>query len=209
MNAESIRSYFDKHNYVIQLVRDQLSDTIQQCGMVLVEALRQGNKILIMGNGGSAADAQHFAAELVGRFLRERKGLPAIALTTDTSILTAVGNDYGFDEVFARQIEALAAPNDVVIGISTSGCSNNVRHAITLANEIGCKSVGFLGRDGGDLAKIVDIHLTVPAEETFYIQEAHVAIIHLLCGFVEQAIFPQPAILSSIYHPKRSSYESL
>lgn len=190
MNDRHIRSYFDKHIEVIRLVAEQLCDPIYQCSEVLSDAFRQGRKVLVMGNGGSAADAQHFAAELVGRFLRERKALPAIALTTDSSILTAVGNDYGFDEIFKRQIEALAVPGDVVIGISTSGRSSNVHHAITQANQIGCKSIGLLGRDGGNLAEIVDIDLTVPAQETPLIQEAHGTIIHLLCDLVERAVFP-------------------
>ncbi|MCD4689265.1 MAG: SIS domain-containing protein, partial [Desulfuromonadaceae bacterium] len=144
---------------------------------------------LLMGDGGSAADAQHFAAELVGRFLLERKALPAIALTTDSSILTAIGNDYGFDEIFKRQVEALAQPGDVVIGISTSGKSNNVFHALTAANRVGCKTVGLLGRDGGNIAGIVDIDLTVPAQYTPYIQGTHGAIIHILCDLVEKELF--------------------
>jgi D-sedoheptulose 7-phosphate isomerase len=156
---------------------------------LIIDALNAERKVLIMGNGGSAADAQHFAAELVGRFLLERRALPAIALTTDTSILTAVGNDYGFDEVFKRQVEALAAPGDVVVGISTSGCSNNVFHALTAANKIGCKTVGLLGRDGGNIAGIVSVNLTVPVQETPRIQEAHVTLIHILCDLVEQGLF--------------------
>jgi D-sedoheptulose 7-phosphate isomerase len=156
----------------------------------MVKTLRAGGKVLIMGNGGSAADAQHFAAELVGRFLLERRALPAIALTTDSSILTAVANDYGYDEVFKRQVEALASERDMVIGISTSGRSNNVFQALTAANEIGCKTIGLLGRDGGTIASIVDIDLTVPVRETPAIQAAHGAILHILCDLVEKELFP-------------------
>jgi D-sedoheptulose 7-phosphate isomerase len=129
------------------------------------------------------------AAEFVGRFLLERKALPAIALTTDTSILTAVGNDYGFDEVFKRQVEALARPGDVVIGISTSGHSNNVFHALTAANDMGCSTIGLLGREGGNIAGIVDVNLTVPVQETPRIQEAHLTIIHIICDLVERNLF--------------------
>lgn len=184
----TIHAYFERHRDVLELVRDNLSETIANCARILSEAIAGGNKILIMGNGGSAADAQHFAAELVGRFLKNRRALPAIALTTDTSILTAVGNDFGFDEIFKRQVEALARPGDVVIGISTSGQSNNVFHALTAANQIGCKTVGLLGRDGGNIGGIVDVSLTVSVQETPHIQEAHVTIIHLLCMLIEDNV---------------------
>ena len=138
------------------------ANAIAQCAELVVDTLRDGGKILVMGNGGSAADAQHFAAELVGRFLMERKALPAVALTTDSSILTAVGNDYGFDEIFKRQVEALGSSRRcVVIGISTSGMSKNVFHALIAANQVGCKTIGLLGRDGGTIAGIVDVNLTV------------------------------------------------
>lgn len=186
--TETIQTYLENHQKALASVRDHLSGAIAGCAGVLSEALAAGNKILIMGNGGSAADAQHFAAELVGRFLKNRKALPAIALTTDSSILTAVGNDFGYDEVFKRQVEALARPGDVVIGISTSGHSNNVFHALTAANTIGCKTVGLLGRDGGNIRGIVDIDLTVPVQETPHIQEAHITIIHLLCQIIEDRV---------------------
>jgi D-sedoheptulose 7-phosphate isomerase len=142
-----------------------------------------------MGNGGSAADAQHFAAEMVGRFLMERKALPAIALTTDTSILTAVGNDYGFDEIFTRQVEALANPGDILIGISTSGNSLNVKRALEAGKHIGVKTIGLLGRNGGEIGPIVDSNLTVPSFETPRIQEAHLIIIHILCDLIEKGLF--------------------
>ncbi len=190
MSNEQVQAYFDRHQQAIAFVRDHLAEKIAQVAETISRALKQGNKVLIMGNGGSAADSQHFAAELVGRFLLERRGLPAVALTTDTSILTAVGNDYGFDEVFKRQVEALAKPGDAVIGLSTSGRSNNVFHALIAANEIGCATVGLLGRDGGNIRGIVDLDLTVEIRETPHIQEAHCAILHLLCDLVEQDVFP-------------------
>lgn len=187
MTVERIRAHFQGHIRAFNEVADKLPEPIQQCALTIVEALQKGKKVLVMGNGGSAADAQHLAGELVGRFLRERKALAAIALTTDTSVLTAIANDYGYDKVFKRQVEALAIPGDVVIGISTSGHSNNVFHALTAANEIGCKTIGLLGRDGGNIGGIVDLNITVPVQETPFIQEAHLAIIHILCDLVEDA----------------------
>lgn len=183
---DQIDGHFVRHAEVLDLVRKTLAPTIAQGAEVLVKALQSGRKVLILGNGGSAADAQHFAAELVGRFLRERRALPAIALTTDTSLLTAVGNDFGFDQIFKRQVEALAVPGDVVVGISTSGHSPNVVLALEAARAIGCTTVGLLGRDGGKIAPLVDLNLTVPVQETPHIQEAHITIIHLLCDLVEQ-----------------------
>ena len=153
----------------------------------VVDTLQHGNKLLIFGNGGSAADAQHFAAELVGRFMATRKGLPAIALTTDSSILTAVGNDFGFDELFSRQVEALAAPGDLAVGISTSGHSKNVARGLEKAAEHGCRTLALLGRDGGVIKEMVDLELTVPVDETPHIQEAHAVIVHLLCLLVDNA----------------------
>jgi D-sedoheptulose 7-phosphate isomerase len=164
----------------------------QDCGRTIVEAasliaqcVRSGGKILLFGNGGSAADAQHLAAEFVGRFVRERQALPAIALTTDSSILTAIGNDYGFDQVFARQMAALGQPGDVAIGISTSGNSPNVIAAMKEAKRRHLKTIGLAGKDGGMLAKYVDTPITVAAENTARIQECHIAIGHVLCELVE------------------------
>ncbi len=164
----------------------------QTCGPTIVEAafmmtscLRSGGKLLFFGNGGSAADAQHIAAEFVGRFVAERRGLPAMALTTDSSILTAVGNDYGFERIFARQIEALGRPNDVAIGISTSGNSPNVLEGIKEAKKFHLKTVGLSGNDGGKLAKVVDLAITVASTSTARIQECHIAIGHLFCELVE------------------------
>ncbi len=189
MTVDEIRNHFEKLREALQTVSREMSDEILLTCRTIADALKQGNKVLIMGNGGSAADAQHFAAELVGRFLLDRKALPAIALTTDSSILTAVGNDYGFDEIFKRQVEALARPGDVMIGISTSGMSNNVFHALTTANQIGCKTIGLLGRDGGNIAGVCDINLTVPVHYTPYIQGVHGAVIHIICDLVEKELF--------------------
>jgi D-sedoheptulose 7-phosphate isomerase len=144
-----------------------------------------------MGNGGSAADAQHFVAEMVGRFKMERRGLPAVALSTDTSILTAIGNDYGFEKVFRRQIEALAVPEDVVIGISTSGNSPNVLQALELAREMGCRTVGLLGKDGGTIKNVCDLALIVPTNDTPRVQEGHITIIHIVCDLLEKTLFPR------------------
>jgi D-sedoheptulose 7-phosphate isomerase len=171
----------------------------QDCGRTIVEAaslisscLQSGGKLLLFGNGGSAADAQHLAAEFVGRFVMERAGLPALALTTDSSILTAIGNDYGFDQIFARQIQALGKPGDVAIGISTSGNSLNVIAALKEAGKRRMKTIGLAGNDGGILAKCVDIPITVAAGNTARIQECHIAIGHLFCELVEMELFPGP-----------------
>jgi len=189
MMVNEISRQLKAHIEVVRSVEEQLTEAITASVAMLVDALRNGKKILLMGNGGSAADAQHFAAEMVGRFLMERKALPAIALTTDTSILTAVGNDYGFDEIFKRQVEALAEPGDVVFAISTSGKSVNVKRAIEAGKNIGAKTLGLLGCDGGDIASVVDLHLTVPSSETPRIQEAHLVIIHIICDLVEKGLF--------------------
>ncbi len=149
-------------------------------------SLKDGGKILFFGNGGSAADSQHIAAEFIGRFKKERKSLPAIALTTDTSILTAIGNDYGFDKVFSRQVEGLAQKNDIVIGISTSGNSKNVIEGIKLAKKMGLKTISMTGCDGGELGKISDISVIVPSKVTARIQESHICIFHIICELVEE-----------------------
>ncbi|MES2012233.1 MAG: SIS domain-containing protein [Pseudomonadota bacterium] len=147
--------------------------------------MQRGGKILIMGNGGSAADSQHIAAEIVGRYKKERRGLPAIALTTDTSILTSIGNDYGYDYVFTRQIEALCRPEDTVIGITTSGNSKNVVNAIIEANAIGATTIGLTGGTGGKLLDLCKFNLVMPSSNTPRIQEAHIFIGHSLCDMLE------------------------
>lgn len=160
-------------------------------GMV-VETLRRGNKLLLCGNGGSAADAQHIAAEFVSRFRRERPGLPAIALTTDTSVLTAIGNDYGYERVFARQIEALGRPGDLAIGISTSGESASVIAAMRAARAGGLATAGFSGATGGALRDQVDICLCVPSQHTARIQEAHITVAHIVCEIAERELCGDP-----------------
>lgn len=163
-------------------------DEIVKITESVIDCFKNGNKIILFGNGGSAADSQHIAAELVGRFQKERRGLAAIALTTNTSILTAIGNDYGFEEVFSRQVEAVAKKGDVVIGISTSGKAKNVIAGINKAKAMGLKTVGLAGVDGGELAKIVDISLIVSSKVTARIQEAHITIGHIICELVEKQI---------------------
>ncbi len=154
----------------------------------LVQALRDGGKVLLCGNGGSAADAQHFAAELVGRFSRKRRAWPALALTTDTSVLTAVANDLGFERVFARQVDAHGQTGDVLIAISTSGGSPDVLAAVETARARGLKTIGLTGRDGGVLGRVVDIHLNVPSSSTARAQEVHCTLLHVLCDMVEQEL---------------------
>jgi len=155
----------------------------------VVETFRRGGKLLLCGNGGSAADAQHIAAEFVSRFRRERHGLPAIALTTDTSILTAISNDYGYERVFARQVEALGRPGDMVIGISTSGISASVIAAMRAARNGGMATVGFTGASGGTLVDHVDLCLCVPSHNTARIQEVHITVAHTVCEIVERTLF--------------------
>jgi D-sedoheptulose 7-phosphate isomerase len=154
----------------------------------LLAALRTGRKVLVCGNGGSAADSQHFAAELVGRFTRERRAWPALALTTDASVLTAIGNDHGFDRVFARQVEAHGQPGDVLVGISTSGGSPNVMAAVEAARARGLVTIGLTGRDGGALGRAADVHVNVPSSSTARTQEVHATILHVLCDLVEEGL---------------------
>lgn len=164
-----------------------LADPLSKAAQACIDALKRGNKILLFGNGGSAGDAQHIAAELTGRYKKERRGLPAIALTTDTSALTAIGNDYGYDRVFDRQVEALAVKGDVLIGISTSGNSVNVIRALELGREIGCINIGLSGRDGGKMAALCDVNLIAPSSDTPRIQEIHIFLGHTLCQLIESA----------------------
>ncbi|MCS6840400.1 MAG: D-sedoheptulose 7-phosphate isomerase [Roseiflexus sp.] len=155
----------------------------------IVDTFRRGGKVLLCGNGGSAADAQHIAAEFVSRFRRERRGLPAIALTTDTSILTAIGNDYGYERVFARQVEALGQPGDVVVGISTSGAAASVLAAMRAARNGGMATIGLTGATGGLLIGHVDLCLCVPSQNTARIQEVHITVAHVVCEIVERTLF--------------------
>ncbi len=170
--------------------------TVAKVSEILVNALKQGNKALLFGNGGSAADAQHIAAELVGRFAFDRPALPALALSVNSSCVTAIGNDYGFDRVFSRQLEALARPGDIAIAISTSGNSTNVLHAISTARKIGLKTIGLTGRSGGKLRNNVDYCICVPSDETPRIQECHILIGHIISELVEREIFHEEGRIS-------------
>ncbi|MDR1451783.1 MAG: D-sedoheptulose 7-phosphate isomerase [Helicobacteraceae bacterium] len=162
-----------------------LTEPLEQAAKLCAKTLQEGGKILLFGNGGSAADAQHIAAELTGRYKKERKALAAIALTTDTSALTAIGNDYGFDRVFERQVEALVKQNDVLIGISTSGDSANALLALKKGREIGAATIGFSGKNGGKMRDLCDINLIAPSFDTPRIQEIHIFLGHTLCMLVE------------------------
>jgi len=159
---------------------------IEQVVEVIVRTLQEGNKILLFGNGGSAADAQHIAAELVNRYLLERRPLPAIALTTDTSVLTSISNDLSFEEVFARQIAALGKKNDIAWGITTSGRSPNIIRAFKVAKELGLITIGFTGKDGGEVAALVDYNLNIAADSTARIQETQLTLAHIICELVER-----------------------
>ena len=183
-NIETLRTALAEHQAVMTQL-ESLFPQISAVAQCLRDCLKQGGKILLMGNGGSAADCQHIAAEIVGRYKRERRGLPAIALTTDTSILTSVGNDYGFEFIFSRQVEALCGPLDVVIGLSTSGNSANVVRAIETAKQIGATTVAMTGGSGGKLAGLCDFNLVMPSSDTPRIQEAHIFIGHVVCELVE------------------------
>lgn len=173
------------HLATIEALRSRLP-VVEAIGAAFVACLAGGGRIYWLGNGGSAADCQHLAAELVGRFERHRKGLASVALTTDSSILTSVGNDYGFEDIFARQIEALCRPGDLVVGISTSGNSPNVLRALERARSLGARTVGLAGRDGGRLEELADLCLIVPSDNTARIQEAHILVGHLFCDLVER-----------------------
>ncbi|MEM9253812.1 MAG: D-sedoheptulose 7-phosphate isomerase [Pseudomonadota bacterium] len=177
-----------------QLVADtNLLQQVASLGQLMVEHYRAGHKALLAGNGGSAADAQHIAAEFVSRFNFDRPGLPAMALTTDTSILTAVGNDYGYEQLFRRQLEANAAPGDVFIAISTSGNSPNILEALHGARDMGITTLGLTGATGGAMRTLCDHCVCVPSNDTPRIQEAHILIGHTLCAMVERALFELPA----------------
>ncbi len=189
-----VEKHISKNIELLNELKTQI-DVIVEIAGKFIETLRSGNKILLFGNGGSAADAQHLAAEFVGRFRLERKGLPAIALTTNTSSLTSIGNDYGFQDVFKRQIEALGKPGDLAVGISTSGNAANVIEGIEEAKRIGMVTVGFTGSHGGSLKKLfdeeksVDLVFIAPGQETPHIQEMHIMAGHIICELVENELF--------------------
>jgi D-sedoheptulose 7-phosphate isomerase len=181
----------------IELYRDIRKDSVilqqvEDSARMMEASIRAGGKILIAGNGGSAADAQHIAGEFVSRFHFDRPGLPAIALTTDTSILTAIGNDYGYERVFSRQVEALGRAGDVLLVISTSGNSKNILMAIDAAAKAGVKIIGLTGRAGGKMKDACDICLRMPSDETPKVQEGHILVSHIMCGLVEAQMFTRP-----------------
>lgn len=182
-----IQGYVQNHIEIAQGLLVDLPD-IEGVAKVVVEALKGGNKLLVAGNGGSAADAHHFAAELVGRYKKERKALPAVSLDANPSAVTAISNDYAFEQVFARQIEALAKPGDVFFGISTSGNSKNILEAIKSARNHGCKVVGLTGKTGGEMAKVCDFLINIPAEDTPRVQEMHILVIHILSALIEDEL---------------------
>ena len=177
---------FNESIYVKQQVIENHLPTINDIANLLINSLRAGNKVLFFGNGGSAADSQHIAGELVGKFRRVRMAMPAIALTTDTSILTSIGNDFGYDYVFARQVEGLGQPGDVAVGISTSGNSPNVLRALQVARDMGMATVGFTGQSGGQMQDCVDICFNAPSDSTPRIQEVHITAGHIICEMVEK-----------------------
>ncbi|MCF8035702.1 MAG: SIS domain-containing protein [Desulfobacteraceae bacterium] len=187
----SFTQIVDEHNQVLSASVESLEQPFQTAANLCIRALENKGKLLICGNGGSASDAQHFAAELVGRFERERNGWPAIALTTDTSIITALGNDYGFEHCFSRQVAALGAAGDILIAMSTSGNSENILRATGAARELDMKVIGFTGQGGGALAPLVDALFAVPAKRTARIQEVHEICLHALAEAIEENLMQQ------------------
>jgi len=184
----SINKILEEHIEVIQKISENNTGEIQKFANICCEALKEGHIIYFAGNGGSAADSQHLAAEIVGRFEKERKGLPSIALTTDSSILTSVANDYSFHEIFSRQVEALVRKGDVVVGISTSGNSSNIVNALKKARSQEAVTIGMTGADGGQMNSICDLCIKVPSKVTARIQEAHILIGHIICGLIEEGV---------------------
>jgi D-sedoheptulose 7-phosphate isomerase len=188
MTVDLFRSILADTIALHEQVRVAAAAQVGAAAAVIAGALRAGGKLLIFGNGGSASDAQHMAAELVNRFQRERAALAAIALTTDTSVLTGIGNDYGFDRVFARQVEALGRAGDVAFGISTSGASANVVAGLAAARARGIERIALTGRDGGAVGRAAAVHINVPSESTARVQEVHRTLLHVICDFVEREI---------------------
>lgn len=179
-----ILKYFEEHENVLNKTK-MLAPVIEEAAALCAHTLQSGNKILVCGNGGSAADSQHIAAEFVGRYHNERKSLPAIALTTDSSILTAVGNDYDFDRVFSRQVSGLGVSGDLLWAISTSGNSKNVNEALKTARSKGLKTIGFTGHEGGLMKSLCDVAIVVPADVTARIQEMHILCAHIICQIID------------------------
>lgn len=187
--VEEIRHHLYSSAEVKKDIAEALSEKIAEAALLIIDCFKAGGKVILFGNGGSAGDAQHLAGKLVGRFRMERDALPAIALTTNTSIMTALGNDYGYNTVFARQVEAWAKAGDVIIGISTSGNSANVLAGVEKAKRLSACTVALTGGSGGRLAQMVDLALIVPSSDTPRIQEGHITIGHIICQIVEEALF--------------------
>lgn len=193
MNKEEIIGELAEHIGVMGEMLTGKADTIRDIAEAITDSYKNKGKLILFGNGGSAADAQHIAAELAGRYKMEREGLPAIALTTNASIITAIGNDYGYERIFEKQVESMATEKDVVIGISTSGNTENVLKGLLKAKEKGAKTIGWTGGTGGKLKEVVDILLNIPTTQTPRIQEAHIVAGHIICGLVEKEIFGNKA----------------
>jgi D-sedoheptulose 7-phosphate isomerase len=193
MEKEIIDTCFNELSDILKRTLEREKKNIEKIVSLVLEALKNNKKLLICGNGGSAAESQHFAAELVGRFKMNRKGIPAVALTTDTAIITALGNDFGFDSIFAKQLEALGRKGDVLCCLSTSGTSDNLIMASLRAKEQNIPTVSLLGKDGGKMKEISEISIMVPSQDTARIQEVHLIIIHIICEMIEKKLFPSEA----------------
>ncbi len=191
MKEEIAQIFRESADLKLRFIR-QNADVLVLVVRMIVTAFKSGNKVLLFGNGGSAADAQHIAGEFINRFLIERPPLPAISLTTDTSVLTSISNDYGYADSFSKQVKALGKEGDVAFGISTSGAAANVIKAVRVAREMGIKTVGLSGRDGGELAKNVDVAIVVDSQVTPRIQEVHITIGHVICEMVDRMLFQHP-----------------
>ena len=187
-----IKNEFNKHIETSKKTIEACINDLEIAAKICINSLKNGNKILIFGNGGSAADAQHIAAEIIGRYKTDRKGLAAIALTTDSSVLTAISNDFGYLEIFKRQVEALARPGDTLIGISTGGSSQNVVNALKIAQNMQCKAIGLSGKDGGEFNTICNVNIVAKAQDTARIQEMHILIGHTICHLIDQAFIEHP-----------------
>jgi D-sedoheptulose 7-phosphate isomerase len=200
LSAEIVRANIERSIEVHARLIPECLDSIAAGAAALISAYRSGHKAIFFGNGGSAADAQHLAAEFVGRYLRQREPMPALALNANSSSVTAIGNDYGYDLVFARQLQAFAAPGDVAIAISTSGRSPSVIEAVRCARKMGVFTLGLTGASGGQLRDLVDVLIAAPSEETPRIQECHILIGHSLCDAVERAVTAGSAVISADGH---------
>ncbi|KHE91556.1 MAG: D-sedoheptulose 7-phosphate isomerase [Candidatus Scalindua rubra] len=188
MKKEIESSLNESINIKTELLSNSV-ETVAQIANILIEAFQAGHSLFLMGNGGSAADAQHISGELVGRFKKNRKPLPALALTTDTSVLTAIANDFGYDHCFERQVDAFVKDGDIVIGLSTSGNSSSIINAALVAKGKGARTIAFTGKDGGRLKDHVDVCLEIPSTDTARIQECHITIGHILCSIIEKELF--------------------